>query len=41
VRTSTIKVINLPYDSLRGIWVLKHLFTNYEGPNTARVPKLA
>jgi hypothetical protein len=39
--TSTIKVINSPYDSSRGIWVPKHLLTNHEGPNKAWVPKLA
>jgi hypothetical protein len=39
--TSTIKVISSPYDSPRGIWVPKHLFTNYEGPNKTRIPKLA
>jgi hypothetical protein len=39
--TSTIKVISSPYDSPRGIWVPKHLLTNYEGPNKACVPKLA
>jgi hypothetical protein len=37
----TIKVINSPYDSHRGIWVLKHLLTNLEGPNKVWVPKLA
>jgi hypothetical protein len=31
--TSTIKVINSPYDNPRGIWVPKHLLTNLEGPN--------
>jgi hypothetical protein len=39
--TSTIKMISLPYDSPRVIWVLKHLLTNHEGPNRAYVPKLA
>jgi hypothetical protein len=39
--TSTIKVINSPYDSPRGIWVTKHLLTNLEGPNKTWVPKLA
>jgi hypothetical protein len=31
--TSTVKVISSPYNSPRGIWVPKHLLTNYEGPN--------
>jgi hemerythrin superfamily protein len=31
--TCTIKVISSPYDSPHGIWVLKHLLTNDEGPN--------
>jgi hypothetical protein len=39
--TSAIKVINSPYDSSCGIWVLKHMLTNHEGPNKAWVPKLA
>jgi hypothetical protein len=41
IDTSTIKVINSPYDSPCGIWVPKHLLTNLEGPNKAWVPKLA
>jgi hypothetical protein len=39
--TSTIKVINSPYDSPRRIWVPKHLLTNNEGPNKTWVPKSA
>jgi hemerythrin superfamily protein len=39
--TSTIKVISSPYDSPRGIWVLKHFLTNHEGSNKAWVSKLA
>jgi hypothetical protein len=39
--TSTIKVISLPCNSPRAIWVSKHLLTNLEGPNKAWVPKLA
>jgi hypothetical protein len=31
--TGTIKMINSPYDSPRGIWVSKHLLTNHEGSN--------
>jgi hypothetical protein len=39
--TSTIKVINSPYDSPHGILVPKHLLTNHERPNKTWVPKLA
>jgi uncharacterized protein with gpF-like domain len=39
--TSTIKLINSPCDSPRGIWVPKHLLANLEGPNKAWVPTLA
>jgi hypothetical protein len=39
--TSTIKMINSPYDSPHGIWVPKHLLTNRERPNKAWVPKLS
>jgi hypothetical protein len=40
IDTSTVKVVSLPCDSHRGIWVSKHLLTNHEGPNKAGVPKL-
>jgi hypothetical protein len=39
--TSTIKVISSPYDSPRGIWVLKYLLTNYEGSNKVWVSKFS
>jgi hypothetical protein len=39
--TSTIKVISSPCNSLRAIWVPKHLLTNLEGPNKAWILKLA
>jgi hypothetical protein len=41
IDTSTIKVVSSPCDSHRSIWVLKHLLTNYEGPNKAWVAKFA
>jgi hypothetical protein len=39
--TSTIKMINSPYDSPRAIWIPKYLLTNLEGPNKAWVSKIA
>jgi phage-related tail protein len=39
--TSTIKMINSPYDSHHDIWIPKHLLINHEGPNKAWVPKLS
>jgi hypothetical protein len=39
--TSTINVINSPYDSPCDIWVPKHLLTNHEGPNKFWVPKFS
>jgi hypothetical protein len=35
INTSTINVISSHCDSHYGIWVLKYILTNHEGPNKA------
>jgi hypothetical protein len=39
--TNTIKMISLPCNIPRAIWVPKYLLTNLEGPNKVCVPKQA